>query len=88
MKNEELEYKFPAPYFVDWCEVSDLYKYRAFDEHGDLFYYTEPPVFEKESGIWKTEAGTYSRAGKASERWAKKIWRNSLERRPESQTEK
>jgi hypothetical protein len=88
MKNEELEYKFPVPYFPDWDEARSELAYRAFDADGALYYYTEPPVLYEGSGVWRSESGTYSRAGKASERWASKIWRNSLEWRPESQTEK
>ena len=88
MKNEELKYKFPVPYFPDWDEARADHNYRAFDEDGQLFYFTDMPVLDEESGAWWVEYGCYSRAGKASERWASKIWRNSLERRPESQTEK
>jgi hypothetical protein len=79
-------YVFPAPCFTDWNEVDEKYKYRAFDEDGELFYYIEEPVLNKEEGFWTVDPYVYSRAGKASERWASKIWRNSLEQRPESQT--
>ena len=86
MKNEELEYKFPAPYFRDWDSVDERYQWRAFDADGQLFYYINTPVLDEELNIWRAGIGTFSCNGKATGRWASKIWRNSLERRPQSQT--
>jgi hypothetical protein len=82
MKNEKLEYKFPSPYFPDWDEVSDIYKYRAFDANGDLFYYINEP---KQIGLtWSTLSDDdCDYGGTASTKWAEKIWRDSLEKRPE-----
>lgn len=85
-QSPEPPYVFPAPYFPDWDEARTDHMYRAFDEDGQLFYFTDMPELNEESGAWWVEYGCYSRAGKASEQWASKIWRNSLEQRPESQT--
>ncbi|RPI97843.1 MAG: hypothetical protein EHM32_00690 [Spirochaetales bacterium] len=86
MKNEELEYKFPAPYLPDWDEVNKEYKYRAFDNSGKLYYYKYPPLIHEGLAIWHTVGGelpTSVMAGLASPLWASKIWRDSLEKRPE-----
>ncbi len=81
--SKKSEYKFPAPYFPDWDEVSNEYEYRAFDEEGELFYYNKMPVLKKRAGVWGSELGTFYSAGKASNHWSQKIWRDSLEKRPE-----
>ncbi len=81
--SEKSEYKFPS-HFPDWDDVDKEYKYRAFDADGELFYYNDTPVLEEESGIfWQVETGTFKLVGKATSRWAQKIWRDSLEQRPE-----
>jgi hypothetical protein len=81
MKNEELEYKFPSPYFPDWDEMDKNYKYRAFDCDGTLAYYVDKP--NKGVGFWKSKNFSFENVGQASWRWAIKIWRYTLEKRPE-----
>ena len=83
MKNEKLNYRFPAPYFPDWDEVSDIYKYRAFDANGDLFYYVNEPELCEELSNWTVRSyRDFESKGSASWRWARWIWRDSLEQRP------
>ena len=86
--SEKLEYKFPTPYFPDWDEVDDEYRYRAFDKYGELFYYAGKPKLCKGLGNWTIASCNFELKGKASWRWSQKIWHKSLEKRPQSQTEK
>ncbi len=81
--SEKLEYKFPSPYFPDWDEVSNEDKYRAFDADGKLFYYNNMPVLHEQLSKWKCGPGIYILKGWASRNWAQKIWRDSLEKRPD-----
>ncbi len=79
--SEKLEYKFPAPYFPDWDKVGKEYNWRAFDARGHLFYYNSQPR-QQNLIMWINNASCIQ-YGKACEKWAQKIWRDSLEKRPE-----
>jgi hypothetical protein len=83
MNKKQSKYKFPSPYFPDWVDVDDKYKYRAFDSDGALFYYTYEPEFREYPGIWATEQAAFDKVANASPKWTSKIWRDSLEKRPE-----
>ena len=82
MKNEELEYKFPAPYFPDWGEVDEKYNWRAIDANGDVIYYPGKPKISEIARSWTFRIFSCECVGQVSRQWAQKIWRNSLEQRP------